>query len=135
MPAVRFSPLIPDANFQKRRASSKNQKNSGDFIFTQRVDSTSTRPPRPLAELNVELATNYENGISDPCEIKGESTKTPKSTPAGMGDNEMHFLRTVIANPGKPSSAYAKLAKMYAQKAISLRRWLVKNGYLFLELD
>jgi|GEM_PF-2394143 len=43
---------------------------------------------------------------------------------------ETRYLRAVLDHPGRPSSAYASLAKMGVQRAIRIRQSLVEKGYL-----
>ncbi len=47
-----------------------------------------------------------------------------------LSDGESRFLQAVIDHPGKPSSAYAKLAGVGTHQAIALRKQLIENGYL-----
>ncbi len=52
------------------------------------------------------------------------------SAPPLLSDAESRYLRAVIDHPGKPSSAYAKLAGVGTHQAIALRKQLVQQGFL-----
>ena len=47
-----------------------------------------------------------------------------------LDEASLRFLRSVIENPGKPSSAYARIARIGPAKAALLRRRLVEEGFL-----
>ena len=130
MPATRFAPFFDFAATTEPRDRIENCENWDDSIAGDRSTLSSKSPPPPLATLQVHPATEYEEWQPDGCETKTKTAASRKSSDWDISEDEMRFLKTVIDNPEKPSSAYAKLVGMYAQKAISVRRRLVKTGYL-----
>ena len=46
-----------------------------------------------------------------------------------LSDAELRYIRTVVSNPGKPSSILPKLARISAKRAQKIRRHLVERGY------
>lgn len=58
-------------------------------------------------------------------------TNLSETSPAGrLSDPTLRFLEAVIAEPGKPSSAYAKIAGISGSRAAEIRKELTKSGYL-----
>ena len=53
----------------------------------------------------------------------------PTSRNNRLSELELRYLEAVITSPGKPSSAYAKLARVSGKRAIEIRRRLVAAGY------
>ena len=47
-----------------------------------------------------------------------------------LDEAAIRFLKAVIRNPGRPSSAYARLAGLGTQQAVNLRSRLVEAGFL-----
>ena len=52
------------------------------------------------------------------------------STAAALGDGELQFLRAVAAHPGRPSSYYAKLARMSPKRINRLRAQLASRDFI-----
>lgn len=48
----------------------------------------------------------------------------------GLDETALRLLRAVVAEPGLPSSQYARLARLNAQRAVEVRRLLVERGFL-----
>ncbi len=84
-----------------------------------------------LADLPVVAATEYLDWYAATTGGKrDEKAEVPKSKVVVLSGEKVHFLQTVIDNPDRPSSAYAKLAKMGVQKAIRIRKQLVDQGWI-----
>ncbi len=64
----------------------------------------------------------------------GRPTATDRPPAAGVkrdvSEAELRYIRAVSRNPGTPSGALAKLARMSPKRAQGIRRRLVKRGYL-----
>ncbi len=54
----------------------------------------------------------------------------PANPSQGLSELELRYLKAVIGSPGKPSSGYAKLARISGQRALEIRRRLVTEGFL-----
>jgi len=54
----------------------------------------------------------------------------PTAPPAPFSDAERRFLIAVVQNPGHPSTAYSKLARMNPSRAAAIRGLLVHKGYI-----
>jgi hypothetical protein len=83
-----------------------------------------------LLTLPVVPATEYQNWTPDGFEDSERTAESPASTAPELNKEDVRFLQTVIGEPGKPSSVYAKIARMSGRRAISVRRHLVEMGYL-----
>lgn len=67
-----------------------------------------------------------------------EGSHPPRSSPVPTGPpgsrnltaDEIRFVRAIINQPGQPSSAYARLARMSQSKARRIRLILVRDGFL-----
>ena len=57
-------------------------------------------------------------------------TTGPATQNQGLSELELRYLKAVIASPGKPSSGYAKLARVSGQRALEIRRRMVAEGFL-----
>jgi len=47
-----------------------------------------------------------------------------------LSETELQFIQAIIASPGKPSSTYAKVARIGGQRAAEIRKRLTASGYL-----
>jgi len=77
-------------------------------------------------------ATEFDHW--EPHHVVEVSGKTPApeegcSAPL-LTETERRFLKAVIDDPGKPSSLYAKLARIGGKQAVAIRERLVKAGFL-----
>ena len=82
----------------------------------------------PLRQLPVERAHEFDRWEPFPSvEVRPED-KHP-SQPL-LDDLELQYLRLVIEDPGKPSSAYAKAAGVNGQRAAKIRAKLVDQGFI-----
>ena len=52
------------------------------------------------------------------------------SQPAPLPEAERRLLTAVVENPGRPTTAYAKLARMSPSRAAAIRGLLVQKGYV-----
>ena len=103
-------------------------KNSAGFV----VMSCSEADDRDGLEelLGLETVAAHEFGDWLPTR---SSTKRREPTPVVRGDvsgAELRYISAVVSNPGRPSSALAKLARMSPKRAQGIRRRLVERGYL-----
>jgi hypothetical protein len=101
---------------------------------SQRHDSTGNGPARDLRKLHdlpVTVATKYRDWRPGWLEPNPRAAPhEPTSTAPGLSNEEMRFLKVVMDNPLKPSSAYPKLVRVSPRKAIEIRRRLVELGLL-----
>ncbi len=54
----------------------------------------------------------------------------PQAGPPPLSETEIRYLQAIIANKGKPSSVYAKIASISGKRAAEIRKRLVNDGYL-----
>jgi hypothetical protein len=84
-----------------------------------------------LLDLPVVVATEYRNWLPGWLESEhGGSAEGARSAGSGLSQDEIRFLEIIINNPGHPSSAYPKLAKMSTKRALAIRKRLVELNYL-----
>ncbi len=82
-----------------------------------------------LLALPTEVASEFTDWSPNGHPTSQASPVSSSAVPL-LSDTESRFLRAVINHPGKPSSAYAKLAGVGTHQAIALRKQLVQQGYL-----
>jgi hypothetical protein len=87
---------------------------------------------RALEDIPTERATEFDHWephhvveVSGPAPAPEESRSAPLLT-----ETEQRFLKAVIDDPGKPSSLYARLARIGGKQAVAIRERLVKAGFL-----
>lgn len=89
----------------------------------------------PREELEREIASlesrESERAAAKPAVVVDTKREpSPPTDPSILTEMEIRFLKAVVGNPGKPSSTYAKLARVSGQRAVELRQRLVTGGFL-----
>ncbi len=86
----------------------------------------------PLNEMPTVFAEEFRNWTPD--YSLGLSSKVGGNQPRGrsssLDEASIRFLRAVMQNPGRPSSAYARLARLGTKQAVGIRNRLVQAGFL-----
>lgn len=80
--------------------------------------------PTVFAEEFADWQPQYSVQVSDPPPMK-----SPTEKPV-LDEAAIRFLKAVLQNPGQPSSAYARLARLGTKQAVAIRVRLVGAGYL-----
>jgi hypothetical protein len=114
-----------------------------DREAAESVKALDVLPTIPATEYAHWRAAHMESiAIADPSEPTEPTTEPTASTAKlaaepvaepsmpSLNDFEIRYLRAVVGNPGRPSSAYAKLAGMSSRRAQGIRQRLVEAGYL-----
>jgi hypothetical protein len=84
-----------------------------------------------LLALPTEVANEFVNWSPDGVPNRAQSVAKTVAAPAStLSETEARFVSAVIANPGQPSSSYAKIAGIGTHQAIAIRKELLARGFL-----
>ena len=95
-------------------------------------DNEADESLKPLESIPTVPAVEFDHW--DPHHVlEVTSPPTPSQeaqTEIRFAETDLRFLKAVVDDPGKPSSHYAKLARIGGKQAIAIRERLVKAGFL-----
>jgi hypothetical protein len=91
-------------------------------------EEADTDAPDDLAALETVVAEEFIEWL--PTKSAAECRPTTREPGRSQSDADVRYLQAVISNPGTPSSALPKLARMSPKRAQRIRRRLVEQGFL-----
>lgn len=94
-------------------------------------DPEAAESVRALDELPTVFADEFANWQPRySVDVNGNPPATPAAEKPVLDEAAIRFLKAVLQNPGQPSSAYARLARLGTKQAVEIRNRLVDAGYL-----
>ena len=83
-----------------------------------------------LVDLPIVVASEYVDWEPDWFRVASGGEDHPASTGPRLSHAEERFLKAVVSNPGRRASAYPRLAKVGARKALQMRKRLLDLAYI-----